>query len=1211
MTVHPRSHAVVQPHSAGIVRQRQLSDFLYAELLHTLGAYRLSRDKFEELHGEFDANKPTDALLSACRKGAECNNVLQLRLHDTTSPRHPAPHTSMEFAPRRDLINKILDFYELAAVAMRLPKVESKDGSSHKPSPGEVLKGILSVVHDPQRRGRASAGQQESLWRGRIDRMEDRRRNVEKILIEAGGEGAKAQGRRERVEARFQPLLDDYIQAPDSLHLTILEAFSEAHTWMHFAEHLRAQPFGEMLASLPETHARTQRMLRYSLALNTFVFVAARAIPWAFADDPDERDLVIADYEASCDALTPTYCMWIPTQFSMLALHRRAFTYWTMGRHDRAYRDFHKLARLLHRLQTPAEKRAVRAPGTKTFIEGVIGMSELHIGRIYRGQHAHRMAIKYFSRASRHLEGWEKHEDIGEIITNSRWHISLLVNEAKANYELGRIKRALLSYARAWRAFLRLAESESHATANVEAVDSFIAWLKPIADEPELSKLELRHRIAPLVEQFETLRSPKHLELLAAEIVMRTGHLLYVLNLPPAKWDFEDTRAKLPPKSDHDLAHRCILSAAHLDPASTLVAADLLKIEGDLPEQSTPEGDGRDSGRHGRLPPEPIPLADQWPAGSGRFEEAARIIELTLQHWLAIPAVEKGETPTRAEVLVARRLLASFLVHTDSSNVKLAQVYRYLMQEPRAVRRRTDRRLSTLDFVCLRRYSSFFPFLPRPSAFGAPGGGYFVQAREAGAGSEPFGIAIDPGPDFIENLYRCGYALADLHMIVLTHDHADHLASLDALLALMGIRAGLGDERFHRDGRRLAIVGNDSVARRYRFFDLPPPRQREGEAERRDAVSVLSFTDIARITSLDLEQRRKDKKGKLILPMPASFRIEPIRSWGHHDAHGHVSQGFLLSMGEEEDRSSILFTGDTGVPNENDRTGDAGVPSSAATASKPQRRFAKGSKDLLEAVAEADVVVAHLSSVPLRELRQLAGLTDESKEPQVISEFRELWGKLRDQAERKTRDRDLKHGVQQAQFLMRQLQFGFRSRSAKGIPEFATSPFSPLEEIKGQPEQHLYLSGLLKVAKEMRESSRSHPTPPLLLIGELREELGTFRTRISSHINNAIFRAEASEESPHALTADIGLRVRIARPAGGQRASRKADSRAITVLCTTCDLDNDLVPAERFHRPREILEVCVKGEDEGVFYNCLLHDPVRQPDLLWLEAVERYDVFGD
>jgi glyoxylase-like metal-dependent hydrolase (beta-lactamase superfamily II) len=40
-----------------------------------------------------------------------------------------------------------------------------------------------------------------------------------------------------------------------------------------------------------------------------------------------------------------------------------------------------------------------------------------------------------------------------------------------------------------------------------------------------------------------------------------------------------------------------------------------------------------------------------------------------------------------------------------------------------------------------------------------------------------FGIVIDPGGGYIENLYRCGFSLADIDMIIVTHDHADHLSS--------------------------------------------------------------------------------------------------------------------------------------------------------------------------------------------------------------------------------------------------------------------------------------------------------------------------------------------------------------------------------------------------------------------------------------------------
>lgn len=1196
----------VPPHSPGIVRQRQLSDFLYAELLHTLGAYRLSAERFERLTGEFAAHEADDPIRQASTRGVECNEGLQFRLYLPGAPRQPLPGSSDELKPDAALLESVAQFYDLAIAVLGLPEAGDVDDTDMDPA--LRLKRVLSFPHDPQRRGRPSRGQWEALRRGRLMRMESRRKEVNDILAEPSTGSADEPLADVPMRQLAQELVEDHIQRESSpLYVKILKAMSEAHVAMHLAEYLRSQNFGEMFSTIPETYAKTQSMLRYSLALNTFVFVAARSVPWAFAEDEDERELILGHYIASCDSLTPTYCMWTAAQISFLALHRRAFTWWTMGRHDRAYRDFYKLSRLLRTIQEPAEKRAVRVPGTKTFIGGVTAMSELHIGRIYRGQHAHRMALRYFERASRHIEGWEEHFGIGEIIVNSTWRISLLINQAKANYELGQVKRSLLCYAQAWRAFLLLADSESHATANIDVVDGFIEWLQPIVDDPELARTELRRRLEPLVEQFETMRSPKHLERLAADIVMRIGHLIYILKLAPSSQVAAPDARGVPPRSDHDLAVKCIVTAAWLDPHSTLVAADRLKVEADARGQVG----GEDAARPRRYkslksPPPPTLLRDQWPAGGDRFEETARIIEYTLHSWLAASKGRPGGSPNKDDVEVARKLLASFLAHTDSSNVKLAQVYRYLMRAPRAKKRRTNEEQCTLDFVCLRRYSSFFPFLPRPRAFRAAGGGYFVQARNAGEKEEPFGIAIDPGPDFVENLYRCGYSLADLHMIVVTHDHADHIASLDALLALMWIRDNLGEKKFDAEHNRLAIVGNESVVQRYQFFDPPPGEEGEdstGAKERSDAVSVLRFGEMERITALSPEDRLVDEMGQRILPMPAGLRIEPVRTFGHRDAGAHYSQGFLLKLGDGETDSSILFTGDTGIP-----------PKPGETPWNDER-FGEGSKELLDAVGEADVVVAHLSGVPLKELRELAGLRRDGGAPPEVSEFSELWEQARETAEQLSPDRneDFKQGMVQAGFLLRQLQFGFRTGPRKGEPSLGVSPVSATEDIKKQPTRHLYLTGLLQIARRMREGSEAKLSPPLLVIGELREELGTFRTRIATHISEIIFRRHASERTPTALTGDLGLRVRLARPnrSWPDSSQEDADKQAITVLCTTCDLDNDLVPTERFHRPHEIREVCVKGEDEGVFYNCLLHDPSLQPGHLWLEAVERYDPFAD
>lgn len=1197
--------------ASGPQTQRQLSEFLYAELLHTLGVYNETCKKLTSLSGDLKGveGSPTGAVERRLKAAAEdnlhCNTHLRDQLHHpadangrSISRRQPSPFPEGEKPayPTASLLRSISDFYAdvIAALEMHLrnPKLAERDDAP----PGHILGARLAYIHDPhRRRANLSIAQRRRLIKGKIERIKARQDDVKGLLPPA----QKDDDRKEEQSDRFKRLLEGDASSGHSLLLVIIQAMGEAHMWMHEAEHVQSQSFGDMIVSVPETHKQAQDMLRYSRALNWFVFIAARTSPWIFAEDEAEREYVISNYEICVQTLAPTYCMWISAQFSLLALHRRAFTFWTMGRQEDAYRDFHKLIRLLRDLRKPAERRGLRVPGTNTFIEGITAMAELHIGRIYRGQHAHKMALRYFERAAGHLKDWEDHEEIGELVKSSHWRLNLLINEGKAQYQLGHVKRSILSYARAWRAYLQLVEVETHATANLEVVEEFTGWLERIVDDPDLNRTELRSRIEPLVEQFTTLRTPPHLRLLAADIVMRMGHLLFVLKLPPAEWGRKkvDRPRKDPPASDHDLAARCLAKAAFFDPTSTRTAADLLKIEDQTREEvERPDENGK---------PAEISLAEQWPSVTGRFEESAQVTEYVLQRWLKDVKERRPKAGDRKKN-IAWELLSSFLAHTDSSNVKLAQVYRYLTQG-KPERAHVPKEDYSLDFVCMRRYSSFFPFLPRPSAFRAPGGGYFVQVRE---GKEPpFGIAIDPGPDFIENLYRCGYAVVDIQMIVITHDHADHIASLDALLTLMFSQQGVGETTFKRKGTRLVIVGNDSVCRRYEFFNLSVRKhfKRNKHRIRVDPVHVMSFEEIAEITSPEGEPAAARLSERIammeledtILAVPRTLRIEPVRTWGHIDATGFVSQGFLLSVGSGGDRASILFTGDTGAPRDLALDPDADRP-------EQPDLLAKGSKSMRKAIEEADVVVAHLSSVPLRELRSLAGLDAPPgvAGPKLVSEYANLWAQAAGKLEKAAKEDKKDPGIKEAEFLLKQIQFGFRVRPKNVNLGVAVSPFSDPAEIREQPREHLYLSGLMEVAEAMAAAGRERGQ--LLLLGELREELGTFRTSIATSISNAFFKGVPPKSRPSALTADIGLRVRLTRT----RTKRGVDF-GLDVLCTTCDLDNDLVPCEQFHSPSEIREVCVKGEDEGVFYNCLLHDPRLRDEYLWVEAVERYDVFGE
>jgi tetratricopeptide (TPR) repeat protein len=1204
----------VQPPLSRAKPQYLLNDLLNAEVLHSLGAYQLAWSRMQRLLDQIPEEEDPvmrtgiprvidERVIDGRSAGVDrhqaerrvvrgvlevaitCNEHLRNELHNPErsaargSSRHPSP-CDRDPSPDVELLVDVYGFYDAAQKAMGAYLAEQRGAAGQDPSAIRLGK-RLAWVHDPQMRAAGPGSPADGDLEGRIERMVQRRE--EALALHTKLSGSQFGGVESTVS--IAGVLGDHTgddRAGAALHLTILRALSEAHIHMHYAEHLRSQSFGVMMRKIPETDAKMRSSLAYSLVLNTFVYVAARTAPWVFAEDEHERDHVLHCHPQCCITLTPTLCMWVANQAGMLALNRRAYAHSILGDYEKAFYDFYKLIRLLRDLREHSSKRAGRPPGTRTLIEGLTAIAEHHIGELYRGEHAHRVALRHFDRAVAGVRGWEQHGEIAEIFNNSRWRINLLIGQGKANYELGRAKQSLYCYARAWRAFLLLAESEGHSLANLEVVLELLSWLESTEAEPNLRKTELSHRLRPLIEQFETVTGPNHLRLLAADIMMRMGHLIFMLKLPPLDWMEKADDRPLPPPADHLLARRCSLHAGTLDPASTLIAADLLKFRRGA-------GEGYRELHDSEEDPPMAQLQEQWPTGGGRFEEAARVIEYILQCLIETSSDEMQAGWGQ----IACELLGSFLAHTDSSNVKLAQVYRYLMKDARELASPPLAAAATIDVVCLRRYSSFFPFLPRPAAFRAPGGGYLAHVCEPG--HRPFGIAVDPGPNFPDNLYRCGYSLADIQMIVITHDHADHLASLDALLALLGIRMALGDETFSRKEKcRLAIVGNESIVHRYSFYNDPHPVREDAdgkEAPRRDAVKVMSFADMASATALTGDERAKKMEELELLVPPEGLRIEPVRTFDHDDAAGHISQGFLLTMAEADDRVSVLFTGDTGAE---------------PPADEPGHYHSSGEKSLGEAAMLADVVVAHLSSVPLREMRELAGLTD--VEDGRIQAFMEVWDVAAQQA---------RAGDKETDFLLKQLQFGFRARSALK-DQFAVSPLSPTTQIKGQPEKHLYLTGTLTLAERMASSNRTRP--PLLLIGELREELGTFRTRIASRVTEHVFRRGLKSGDPEsaagaALTADIGLRVRLTMP--GRRvpsagmASRQPSPPAISVLCTTCDMDNDLIATERFHIPSRIREVCVKGENEGVFYNCPLHDPGRQADQPWLESVERFDVFRE
>jgi tetratricopeptide (TPR) repeat protein len=86
--------------------------------------------------------------------------------------------------------------------------------------------------------------------------------------------------------------------------------------------------------------------------------------------------------------------------------------------------------------------------------------------------------------------------------------------------------------------------------------------------------------------------------------------------------------------------------------------------------------------------------------------------------------------------------------------------------------------------VVLRDWNSFSPILHQElRGRGGPGpderlgGGYFLAWKE-------HGIVIDPGVDFVTQLYRKGLSIADVDTVIITHCHLDHIRDVESLVDL-------------------------------------------------------------------------------------------------------------------------------------------------------------------------------------------------------------------------------------------------------------------------------------------------------------------------------------------------------------------------------------------------------------------------------------------
>lgn len=1289
--------------------QRALSDYLQYEMYHVLGAYGVAERKLEDLERRLRKTDPDitedtreedegdqDAILKLAGRARAYNAALGATRHTTNGDvRHPIPaDLPLTRHERFDISGDAAELKGLRANPWKGPKESSWVLSFY-----DTAIHVLEPRHKNSPAGEACTlaenlvSLRDGLASGSVDKARDRRHRRERYEMRRKLANQHLSGvppdadvpATERLADPIKRVTTDNLSldSEGSLPFFVINAQAEAHLAMHAVEAWQSTPLGTYAGQVAGKREWLDVELDRCIALGTFAYCVARSAPWVFAKDAEECRYVFENFSDCWQNVVPTRCMWLAGQLGLLALHRRAYARALKRDPIGAYNDYHKLHRQIRDLRRRIQSAPIHVEGAQAFLFGLDAQAHHHIGELYRSEHAHKPAVKHLRSASHGLELLAKDEEMKDVLVNSRWHVQLQVSQGKANYELGHHKEGLCWHLRGWREFLRLLAADTGTTANLEQVTAAIEWLTEVRYEPELLKSEIQEHVGPVVKQLEGIAIADHLGALAADILLRLGHLLSVLNigrertppkqpkrLDPAKKAAKEQIAKT-------LAFSCLFKAAECDRRNTLAGADMLKTR--LRFRMWFNGTLSPAYDELLMPRELDTVARHWPGGSDDYENIARVTEyLMLRAQLhTSPPPERLSAEQLEDAEIARDLLIFFFMHTDSINVRKSQVHRFLMRKRQTSRPRDDAPRPAIEFICMRRYSSAFPLLPRPSTFRALGGGYFVRLHGRATPKKepprPFGIVVDPGVDFIENLYRTGYSLSDIDMVIVTHDHVDHLGSLDPLLSLMHERSKYPDEQPPPSGEdppKLVIYASQSVIDRY-----------ETVSQLNTSSEFLSLSEFV----------ANPGKPQAVEDWPKEFEIAAMSS-EELDGKGHLDLSEQPALGvciRAPRGPSVAITSDTPPPPDRKR--------------EPDRH--RSWHDAWKPALAADVLVCHLSTVPLTELRQLAGI-DAARQPLRNDDrlkIQALAGELskratavlegdrmpllpfeadlvciRDSAaaivaatdlaavpvkdvddlagaihkavelivkklEQSEAPPDLPHevykvvdeantllekteqvphdarSVRQARReleaarpgLKGQVEFGLWLGSHKPEGDNSNRTADLLSRVGGSwlpPPQHAYLKGVVRWAREY-ERQRRNKDCGLLVVGELSEELGTMRNKVAMQLNAKVFdRGPGRSRTFSALTGDIGLQV-LARPrlSDTGAAGNGFDAR---VLCTICDLDTDRVPEECFHPAHEIREVCVKGENEGIFYNCEEHDPATLQDPVFLEQLERFDIFG-
>ena len=281
-------------------------------------------------------------------------------------------------------------------------------------------------------------------------------------------------------------------------------------------------------------------------------------------------------------------------------------------------------------------------------------------------------------------------------------------------------------------------------------------------------------------------------------------------------------------------------------------------------------------------------------------------------------------------------------------------------------------------YLCgLQRWNSSSPAQGR-----SIGGGYFLYHTDE-YGTVDLGIVIDPGFDFVRNLFHEGFSISDIDIILISHSHVDHVRDFESIVQLL---ADLKKESEYNSEKCVHVILSLGVYQRlkhiiedpfFRYHVEPYIIDAHREIER-DYFENFSSEDAFRFMEWKSEeqgqsasmhyravlQERGDTFGVKTSCPQVRVTIQPTRAYHTDPSHYSDSFGFLITVAglsepsdngiESSDGGSVTlgYTGDTkwvypGVPDALQEVGHA----------------ARVIEDITPQYTGCDAVIVHLGSL--------------------------------------------------------------------------------------------------------------------------------------------------------------------------------------------------------------------------------------------------------